>query len=56
MGYLQLLMVENFKSWQGKQCIGPFKKFTCVICPNGSGNISLQHQSPQQTWKSAHSA
>ncbi|XP_061438408.1 structural maintenance of chromosomes protein 1B isoform X5 [Rhineura floridana] len=38
MGYLKLLIVENFKSWQGKQCIGPFKKFTCVIGPNGSGN------------------
>uniref|UniRef100_A0A670HQM2 Structural maintenance of chromosomes protein n=1 Tax=Podarcis muralis TaxID=64176 RepID=A0A670HQM2_PODMU len=41
MGYLQLLMVENFKSWQGKQCIGPFKKFTCVIGPNGSGKSNV---------------
>ncbi|XP_033004160.1 structural maintenance of chromosomes protein 1B isoform X1 [Lacerta agilis] len=41
MGYLQLLMVENFKSWRGKQCIGPFKKFTCVIGPNGSGKSNV---------------
>ncbi|KAJ6668487.1 hypothetical protein lerEdw1_011969 [Lerista edwardsae] len=37
MGYLKLLMVKNFKSWRGQQCIGPFEKFTCVIGPNGSG-------------------
>ncbi|XP_061438405.1 structural maintenance of chromosomes protein 1B isoform X2 [Rhineura floridana] len=41
MGYLKLLIVENFKSWQGKQCIGPFKKFTCVIGPNGSGKSNI---------------
>ncbi|KAF7237665.1 Structural maintenance of chromosomes protein 1B [Varanus komodoensis] len=39
MGYLKLLMMENFKSWRGRQYIGPFKKFTCVIGPNGSGAI-----------------
>nr|XP_056718566.1 structural maintenance of chromosomes protein 1B [Euleptes europaea] len=41
MGYLKLLMVENFKSWRGQQCIGPFKKFTCVIGPNGSGKSNV---------------
>uniref|UniRef100_A0A8C5RUK3 RecF/RecN/SMC N-terminal domain-containing protein n=1 Tax=Laticauda laticaudata TaxID=8630 RepID=A0A8C5RUK3_LATLA len=41
MGYLKLLLVENFKSWQGQQCIGPFKKFTCIIGPNGSGKSNI---------------
>ncbi|XP_008109591.2 structural maintenance of chromosomes protein 1B isoform X2 [Anolis carolinensis] len=41
MGYLKLLVVENFKSWRGKQCIGPFKKFSCVIGPNGSGKSNV---------------
>ncbi|XP_054856412.1 structural maintenance of chromosomes protein 1B isoform X2 [Eublepharis macularius] len=41
MGYLKLLLVENFKSWRGQQCIGPFKKFTCVIGPNGSGKSNI---------------
>ena len=38
MGHLELLLVENFKSWRGRQVIGPFKRFTCIIGPNGSGN------------------
>ncbi|EPY87040.1 hypothetical protein CB1_000279008 [Camelus ferus] len=37
MGRLELLFVENFKSWRGRQVIGPFKRFTCIIGPNGSG-------------------
>uniref|UniRef100_A0A8D2Q8F0 Structural maintenance of chromosomes 1B n=1 Tax=Varanus komodoensis TaxID=61221 RepID=A0A8D2Q8F0_VARKO len=41
MGYLKLLMMENFKSWRGRQYIGPFKKFTCVIGPNGSGKSNI---------------
>ncbi|XP_026545534.1 structural maintenance of chromosomes protein 1B [Notechis scutatus] len=41
MGYLKLLLVENFKSWRGQQCIGPFKKFTCIIGPNGSGKSNI---------------
>ncbi|XP_060110291.1 structural maintenance of chromosomes protein 1B isoform X2 [Heteronotia binoei] len=41
MGFLKLLMVENFKSWRGQQCIGPFKKFTCIIGPNGSGKSNV---------------
>lgn len=32
--YLEL---ENFKSYAGKQRIGPFHEFTSVIGPNGSG-------------------
>jgi structural maintenance of chromosome 1 len=31
------LEVENFKSYKGKQTIGPFTRFTAVIGPNGSG-------------------
>jgi len=36
--YLEL---ENFKSYAGKQKIGPFFNFTCVIGPNGSGKSNL---------------
>lgn len=36
--YLEL---ENFKSYAGKQRIGPFFDFTCVIGPNGSGKSNL---------------
>ncbi|XP_040847490.1 structural maintenance of chromosomes protein 1B isoform X2 [Ochotona curzoniae] len=41
MGHLELLLVENFKSWRGRQLIGPFKRFTCVIGPNGSGKSNV---------------
>ncbi|XP_010632638.1 structural maintenance of chromosomes protein 1B [Fukomys damarensis] len=41
MGNLELLLVENFKSWRGRQVIGPFKKFTCIIGPNGSGKSNV---------------
>lgn len=37
MGMLKEIEVENFKSYKGKQRIGPFKQFTAVIGPNGSG-------------------
>jgi structural maintenance of chromosome 1 len=33
--------VENFKSYKGHQIIGPFKKFTAIIGPNGSGMLYL---------------
>ena len=36
--YLEL---ENFKSYAGKQRIGPFKDFTSIIGPNGSGKSNL---------------
>lgn len=36
--YLEL---ENFKSYAGKQRIGPFFNFTCVVGPNGSGKSNL---------------
>lgn len=38
MVMLQKIEVENYKSYKGKQLIGPFKNFTAVIGPNGSGN------------------
>ncbi|XP_071504723.1 structural maintenance of chromosomes protein 1A-like [Diadema antillarum] len=41
MGFLKFLMLENFKSYQGKQTIGPFKPFTAIIGPNGAGKSNL---------------
>ncbi|XP_075409620.1 structural maintenance of chromosomes protein 1B [Tenrec ecaudatus] len=41
MGHLEVLLVENFKSWRGRQVIGPFRKFTCIIGPNGSGKSNV---------------
>ncbi|XP_067090421.1 structural maintenance of chromosomes protein 1B [Osmerus mordax] len=41
MGYLKQLDVENFKSWRGKQVVGPFKKFNCIIGTNGSGKSNV---------------
>jgi len=40
-GQLKYIEVENFKSYKGKQKIGPFKKFTAIIGPNGSGKSNL---------------
>lgn len=37
-GRLKQLTIENFKSYAGKHIIGPFKPFTSIIGPNGSGN------------------
>uniref|UniRef100_A0A3Q3B7N5 Structural maintenance of chromosomes protein 1B-like n=1 Tax=Kryptolebias marmoratus TaxID=37003 RepID=A0A3Q3B7N5_KRYMA len=41
MGYLKQLDVENFKSWRGKQVIGPFMQFNCIIGTNGSGKSNV---------------
>ncbi|KAJ3036857.1 Structural maintenance of chromosomes protein 1 [Rhizophlyctis rosea] len=41
MGRLVRLEVENFKSYKGRQTIGPFHNFTSVIGPNGSGKSNL---------------
>lgn len=38
---LKHVEVENFKSYRGKQIIGPFNTFTSVIGPNGSGKSNL---------------
>jgi len=41
MGRLVQLELENFKSYEGKQVVGPFSDFTCVIGPNGSGKSNM---------------
>uniref|UniRef100_A0A8C9W7Q5 Structural maintenance of chromosomes protein n=1 Tax=Scleropages formosus TaxID=113540 RepID=A0A8C9W7Q5_SCLFO len=41
MGYLKQIVVENFKSWRGRQVIGPFHRFSCIIGTNGSGKSNL---------------
>jgi structural maintenance of chromosome 1 len=41
MGRLVKLELENFKSYQGRQVIGPFDDFTSIIGPNGSGKSNL---------------
>ena len=39
---IQEIILENFKSYAGKQVIGPFhKRFTSVVGPNGSGKSNL---------------
>lgn len=46
-GNLHKLVVTNFKSYAGELTIGPFKDFTCVIGPNGSG-MSLYPPHPKK--------
>ncbi|XP_064510117.1 structural maintenance of chromosomes protein 1B [Pseudopipra pipra] len=41
MGYLKVLVVQDFKSWRGQQVIGPFMRFNCIIGPNGSGKSNI---------------
>ncbi|XP_047453101.1 structural maintenance of chromosomes protein 1B [Mugil cephalus] len=41
MGYLKQIDIENFKSWRGKQVIGPFMQFSCIIGTNGSGKSNV---------------
>ena len=38
MGLIRLEL-ENFKSYKGRQTIGPFTRFSAVIGPNGAGNL-----------------
>lgn len=40
-GHLTFIEVENFKSYKGKQKIGPLQSFTSVIGPNGSGKSNF---------------
>lgn len=35
--FLKYIEMENFKSYKGYVSIGPMKRFTAVIGPNGSG-------------------
>ncbi len=39
MGYIERLEVTNFKSYRGKQVLGPFKDFTAIVGPNGAGEL-----------------
>uniref|UniRef100_UPI0037E7EC47 structural maintenance of chromosomes protein 1B n=1 Tax=Semicossyphus pulcher TaxID=241346 RepID=UPI0037E7EC47 len=41
MVYLKEIDVANFKSWKGKQVIGPFMRFNCIIGTNGSGKSNV---------------
>ena len=41
MGRLDRLELDHFKSYAGKQTIGPFDNFTCIIGPNGSGKSNM---------------
>ena len=40
-GTLKSLEIENFKSYKGRQVIGPLKPFTAIIGPNGSGKSNF---------------
>jgi len=40
MGRIDRLIIQDFKSYGGTQTIGPFKQFTAVIGPNGSGELA----------------
>uniref|UniRef100_A0A2K6JYW2 Structural maintenance of chromosomes 1A n=3 Tax=Colobinae TaxID=9569 RepID=A0A2K6JYW2_RHIBE len=49
MGFLKLIEIENFKSYKGRQIIGPFQRFTAIIGPNGSGCCRIYcHEEPQR--------
>ena len=39
MGRIDRIEVQDFKSYAGNQIIGPFRGFTAVIGPNGSGRL-----------------
>jgi len=39
-GRLKYIELDNFKSYKGKQTIGPFKQFSAIIGPNGTGNVT----------------
>jgi len=40
-GRLKYIELDNFKSYKGKQTIGPFKQFSAIIGPNGTGIVTL---------------
>ena len=43
---LERLELNNFKSYKGKQTIGPFSRFSAVIGPNGAGERARDLESP----------
>lgn len=42
---LYSLELQDFKSYRGKQTIGPFSKFTAIVGPNGSGELFIHYPS-----------
>ena len=40
-GFIEQIEVHNFKSYKGAHTIGPFKPFTAVVGPNGSGTSQI---------------
>ena len=40
-GRVLRVVLENFKSYEGTVYVGPFRKFTCIVVPNGSGKSNL---------------
>ena len=38
--FLKYVEIDNFKSYKGHIVIGPLRKFTAIIGPNGSGLFS----------------
>jgi structural maintenance of chromosome 1 len=40
-GRIDRLEMENFKSYKGRQTIGPFFDFTAIVGPNGAGKSNL---------------
>ena len=43
--------LENFKSYRGRHVVGPFKDFTAVIGPNGSGAKLAERVTLFFSWK-----
>eukprot|EP00971_Amphidinium_carterae_P215867 4284922-Amphidinium_carterae.1 len=41
MGRVHDIVLENFKSYEGRVQVGPFQKLSCIIGPNGSGKSNL---------------
>ena len=39
-GRLKYIELDNFKSYKGKQTIGPFMQFSAIIGPNGTGTVT----------------
>lgn len=39
---LSRLEINNFKSYKGRQTVGPFSNLSAVIGPNGSGKLRVQ--------------
>jgi ubiquitin len=48
-GCLYKLEATNFKSYGGTHTIGPFKDFTCVTGPNGSGAVLARRPCARET-------